>query len=94
MQASNIQATSMDISFNAVPGATGYQVSIISDDKMDVRLVQSTGSPFTISNLRAGTNYQIGVDATVNGVRTTVGALAPMTTAERKLQLILLLINF
>ena len=77
----------MDISFNAVPGATGYLVSIISDDKMDVRVVQANASPFTVSNLRAGTNYQIGVDATVNGVRTAVGALAQMTTAERKLHL-------
>ncbi|XP_072021314.1 fibronectin-like [Amphiura filiformis] len=80
VQSSNVQDTSMDISFNNVAGATGYLVSIISDDKSDVRVLQSTGSPQTITGLNANTNYQIGVDAIIGGVRTEIGALAEMTT--------------
>ena len=83
----HVLATSIYIQFYTVPGATGYLVSIISDDKRDVRVVQANTSLFSVSNLTARTNYQIGVDATVNGVRTAVGALAQVTTAERKLQL-------
>ncbi|XP_072028404.1 tenascin-like [Amphiura filiformis] len=80
VQSSNVQANSMDISFDNVAGATGYLVSIISDDGTDVRVLQSTGSPQTITGLNANTNYQIGVDAIIGGVRTEIGALAEMTT--------------
>ena len=75
----------MDISFQTVAGATGYQISVISEDGTDVRLIDATGSPFTLTGLNANTNYQIGVDATVNGVRTEIGALSQATTDARKI---------
>ncbi|XP_072028101.1 uncharacterized protein [Amphiura filiformis] len=80
VQSSNVQASSMDISFNNVAGATGYVVSVISYDKTDVRVLQSTGSPQTITGLNADAYYQIGVDAIIGGIRTEIGALAERTT--------------
>ena len=85
VQASNVAGNSLDISFQMFAEAIGYLISVISEDATDVRLIEATGSPFTLTGLNANTNYQVGVDAVVNGARTEIGALSQTTTEARKM---------
>ncbi|XP_022095362.1 uncharacterized protein LOC110981781 [Acanthaster planci] len=75
-------AHTMTVSWDTTlfPNAQGYLVNVISKDGSYTNLIPvttaSATAPFTITELPAGLEYEVGVDAIVGGERFEVGALA------------------
>ena len=83
-------AHTMTISWDTTlfQNAEGYLVSVISKDGSYTNLIPvdpaSATAPFTITELPAGLEYEVGVDAVVGGQRFEVGALANGASTSRQ----------
>ena len=76
---------------SVVPNSEEYMVNVISTDGSYTKLIpvtvnEATGS-YIITGLPAGKEYEIGVDATVQGVRMEVGAIAQPAVTGRAMTL-------
>ncbi|MFZ5493763.1 MAG: fibronectin type III domain-containing protein [Verrucomicrobiota bacterium] len=79
LQTTSVQSYSVSLSWNAVSGATGYNVY-----RNGVKLTGSpqTGTAFADSNLSAGTTYTYGVTAIVGGNESPQTTLNVTTTGS------------
>ncbi|PIK60853.1 putative fibronectin-like [Apostichopus japonicus] len=72
----NVQSTTTDsitVGFTEIPGATSYQIIYTDNLGVTRTLTSFTGSPFTIPNLSASTDYNIQVNSIVQGATELVG---------------------
>ncbi len=73
---SNLKQASVDVKWNKISGATGYQVYLYNyATETNKRVKATTGNTYTVTGLEAGSTYRIGVRAyNKNGSTTNYGS--------------------
>ncbi|XP_071814042.1 uncharacterized protein [Apostichopus japonicus] len=83
----NVQSTTTDaitVDFTEIPGATSYQIIYTDNLGVTRTLTSFAGSPFTIPNLSASTDYNIQVNSIVQGATELVGNAQGRTEKEER----------